>query len=249
LQGEKALMEIFGQTDIGRARRANQDAFGTRVYGGTVVAVVCDGMGGANAGDVAAELAVGSFLDSMDAYFSAGAPDGPPEQAVAEAVLRADGIVYERAETDEDCRGMGTTLVAAVVSGDGAVVVNVGDSRAYHVSDGSALRVTRDHSVVEDMVARGEITLEQARRHPNRNLITRALGAGSGEAPDIFRLTLRRGDYLVLCSDGLSNLLTGDELSAETRRGGELSALCSRLIEEALRRGAPDNVTVVAVKV
>ncbi|MDR2421042.1 MAG: Stp1/IreP family PP2C-type Ser/Thr phosphatase [Oscillospiraceae bacterium] len=243
-------MEIFGQTDIGRARRANQDAFGARLYGDTAVAVVCDGMGGANAGEVASGIAVESFLADMDARFSpdAAAARWAREDALAEAVMRADAAVCERAETDADCRGMGTTLVAAIVSGGRAVVANIGDSRAYHISDGGALRVTRDHSVVEDMVERGEITNEQARRHPNRNLITRALGAAPGAPPDVFSVVLKSGDYLVLCSDGLSNLLSCGELRDEARRGGELSELCGRLIDAALRRGAPDNVTVVTIR-
>ncbi|MDR2615162.1 MAG: Stp1/IreP family PP2C-type Ser/Thr phosphatase [Oscillospiraceae bacterium] len=242
-------MEIFGQTDIGRARRANQDAFGARLYGDAAVAVVCDGMGGANAGEVASGIAVERFMSDIDAHFTSHATGGEWETTVAEAVQHADDAVCERADTDDDCRGMGTTLVAAIASGERAVVANVGDSRAYHVSDGAARRVTRDHSVVEDMVARGEITKEQARRHPNRNLITRALGAAPGEPPDVFSIPLKSGDYLILCSDGLSNLMTCDELLAETRRGGELSEMCRRFIDETLRRGAPDNVTVVIIRV
>jgi protein phosphatase len=226
------------------------------MYGDTAVAVVCDGMGGANAGEVASGIASASFLESLDAFFEASqagggaSPDADAiREAVADATGRAGADVCERADTDAECHGMGTTLVAAVAFGKSAVVVNVGDSRAYHISGGAASQVTRDHSVVEDMVARGELTPREARRHPNRNLITRALGDATGAYPDVFPVTLQTGDYLLLCSDGLTNLLTCDELSEEAGRGGELSELCNRLIGEALRRGAPDNVTVVIIRV
>lgn len=243
-------MEVFGRTDIGCLRIVNQDAFETRVFSNSLaVAVVCDGMGGAKSGEVASELALDSFIsDITDALESGKLPIGA-EDVVAAAVAKAGDSVSKRAAGDPECEGMGTTLVAAVIIGFDAIIANVGDSRAYHISDGSILRVTRDHSVVEDMVARGEITFEQARHHPSRNLITRALGSHHGDEADVFPIKVRDGDYILLCSDGLSNLMSGDEMLHLTLLGVTPREACSLLIDEALVRGAPDNVTVAIIKI
>ena len=245
-------MQISGHTDRGRVRRVNQDVFGTLSLYAAQVATVCDGMGGAKSGEVASRLALDKFFAELEtAYgdlmegesFSPAAAD-----VIAESVRRAGNEVYSRARRDPECDGMGTTLVTAVVCGDDAIIANVGDSRCYHISDGSILRVTRDHSLVEDMVLRGEITTEEARRHPSRNLITRALGTSKNEHADVFELKLRQGDYLILCSDGLSNLLSGEEILARTSADGSVRKMCETLVDTALERGAPDNVTVIIVK-
>ena len=245
-------MQIGGHTDRGRVRRINQDTFGTLNLYAVLVAAVCDGMGGAKAGEVASGLALDRFFTELELAYGS-LVDGEvfsPEAAktLAESVRRAGNAVHDHAKMFPECDGMGTTLVAALVCGEDALVANIGDSRCYHVSEDSILRVTRDHSLVEDMVLRGEITMEQARFHPSRNLITRALGTTHDERADIFELKLREGDLLILCSDGLSNLMSGDEILRETQRGGTAMELCERLVETALERGAPDNVTVVIVK-
>lgn len=243
-------MEVFGQTDVGCLRVVNQDAFAVRVFSDELAAaVVCDGMGGAKSGEIASEVALGSFVSDMEDALGTGKLPIGIEDIMAAAVAKAGDAVIERAVSDPECEGMGTTLVAAVIIGNDAVIANVGDSRAYHISDGSILRVTRDHSVVEDMVARGEITFEQARHHPSRNLITRALGSKHGDDADVFPLGVMRGDYIVLCSDGLSNLLHSDEILALTLMGDTLEAACELLISEAISRGAPDNVTVAVIKI
>ena len=152
-------MEVFGQTDIGRLRTVNQDAFATRIFSyDLAVVAVCDGMGGAKSGEIASEVALESFISDIGHAFEEGNLTIGTEDTVAAAVAKAGAAVRARAASDPDCEGMGTTLVAAVVIDTEAIIANVGDSRAYHVSDGSILRVTRDHSVVEDMVARGELT-------------------------------------------------------------------------------------------
>ena len=144
---------------------------------------------------------------------------------------------------------MGTTRVAALADGEEALILNEGDSRAYHLSEeGGIVRVTRDHSLVEDLVQRGELTREQARTHPHKNLITRALGAEPELRADVFRQPLAAGDYLLLCSDGLSNVVSEQELLYEVVHGGEACTCCRRLLEIALHRGAPDNVTAVLIQ-
>ena len=243
-------MEIYGQTDVGCLRTVNQDALATHVFSDELAAaVVCDGMGGAKSGEIASEVALESFISGIKEAYTAGELSIGAQDIVAAAVKKAGAAVVKRAASDPDCEGMGTTLVAAVVSGDEAVIVNVGDSRGYHVSDDSILRVTRDHSVVEDMVARGEITFEQARRHPSRNLITRVLGSQQVSGADVFPLIVSHGDYIVLCSDGLSNLLSSDEILEHTLAGETLEASCAKLVSVALERGAPDNVTVAIIKI
>ena len=165
-----------------------------------------------------------------------------------EAVRAANEQVYGRSTTDSDCAGMGTTLVAAAVTGTGTVVVNVGDSRAYHVTFGKIAQVTKDHSVVEDMIDRGDLTRSEATDHPNRNLITRVVGTALDVEPDFFFLNLQPGDYLLLCSDGLSNTLSEQVLHHEIFSGTTVQETCERLIRLANMKGAPDNVTAVLIQ-
>ena len=150
---------------------------------------------------------------------------------------------------DPDCTGMGTTLVAALAGNGKAVLLNEGDSRAYHINEDGITRLTRDHSVVEDMVARGDITPEEARTHPRKNLITRALGSEERIRADLYEKELQPGDFLLLCSDGLSNIVTDQELLYEAIHGGEPSDCCQRLLHITLSRGAPDNVTAVLFQI
>ena len=144
---------------------------------------------------------------------------------------------------------MGTTMVAVLVVEGTAYLLNIGDSRAYHINADGIARLTRDHSVVEDMVARGDITPEQARTHPRKNLITRALGAEAAIRADLYERQLKSGDLLLLCSDGLSNIVTDQELLYEALHGGEAGGCCQRLLDIALSRGAPDNVTAVLFQI
>ncbi|WP_294510919.1 Stp1/IreP family PP2C-type Ser/Thr phosphatase [uncultured Intestinimonas sp.] len=241
-------MNIWGITDVGIVRQQNQDDYHIELLAEDMaLGIVCDGMGGAKAGNVASQLAVETFLETAKAQ--------PPEQwrNEPEALLhfaaeQANGAVHFRANIDADCRGMGTTMVAALVIGNQAYVLNIGDSRCYLVRPEGISRVTRDHSVVEDLVARGQITPEQARQHPQKNLITRALGAESKLRADLFRQPMEPGDALLLCSDGLSNMVSDQELLYEVLHGGPAEDCCRRLLDIALSRGAPDNVTAVLLQ-
>lgn len=242
-------MNIWGITDTGAVRKQNQDSYYTELTEADIaLCLVCDGMGGAKAGNVASKLAVETFLQTARAQ-TAEQWRSEPEALLNFAAEQANQAVYYRAGIDAECRGMGTTMVAALAIGEMAYLLNVGDSRAYLVRPDGVTRLTRDHSVVEDLVSRGDITPEQARQHPQKNLITRALGSEKILRPDLYRQTLGEGDVLLLCSDGLSNLIDEQELLYEVVHGGEIETCCQRLLDIALNRGAPDNVTVVLLQV
>jgi len=234
-------MKLWGITHRGAVRQQNQDAYAVReLEDGRGLAVVCDGMGGARAGNVASSMAVELFMRKLEEQ---GQPGDDPQKW-----LKTNDGVFQKAVEDPDCTGMGTTLVAALAGNGKAVLLNEGDSRAYHITRDGITRITRDHSLVEDMVQRGELTREQARNHPHKNLITRALGAEPVLLADCFDQNVAPGDYLLLCSDGLSNVVTDQEILYEVIHGGEDEACCQRLLDVALHRGAPDNVTVVLMR-
>ena len=153
-------------------------------------------------------------------HFDKGDPDGPEEERMGHAASVANQAVFRRSVEDQDCAGMGTTMVAVLAGPSEAVILNEGDSRAYHINSEGIVLVTRDHSLVEDLVERGELTREQARTHPHKNLITRALGAEPILMADCFRQPLNEGDYLLLCSDGLSNVVNEQEMLYEVIHGG-----------------------------
>ena len=246
-------MEFWGITDSGKVRKHNQDFYKVQSNEDNTIAVlvVCDGMGGANAGNVASELAAEAFMKNMSCLIESKEDLGSQNDIAAvltDAVLAANTVVFDKSLQDEEFAGMGTTLTAAVSTGDGEVVANIGDSRLYHVTEKEITQITRDHSVVEDMIERGEITRKEARRHPSRNLITRALGTSFYEPPDIFFLNLNSGDFILLCSDGLSNVVLDKEIQVELRRGKTVRESCEILVDLALERGAPDNVTAVVLK-
>ena len=238
-------MQVWGITHRGAVRQQNQDAFATQVLGdGRVLALVCDGMGGARAGNVASAMAVERFMEE----YLQGDRTLPDGERMQRAAARANREIFDRSLHDESCTGMGTTLVAALAGEREAIILNEGDSRAYHVNGDGIVLVTRDHSLVEDLVERGELTREQARSHPNKNLITRALGAEPELMADCFRQPLAPGDYLLLCSDGLSNVVEEQEMLYEVIHGGPPESCCGRLLEIAMGRGAPDNVTAVLIR-
>ena len=238
-------MKHWEITDTGLIRHENQDAFGfAQLPGGYAVAVVCDGMGGVAGGSIASTVAVKTFIRTLTETGHSGHMD----RAVQEAVTAANAAIRQRAAGHPELKRMGTTLVSALVKGDKVLISNVGDSRAYLAGADGLRQISRDHSLVEDMVQRGELTREQARNHPHKNLITRALGAEPVLLADCFDQNVAPGDYLLLCSDGLSNVVTDQEILYEVIHGGEDEACCQRLLDVALHRGAPDNVTVVLMR-
>ena len=213
------MMNLWSMTDVGLVRKENQDTYAVRTAFGHTICVVCDGMGGAAGGKLASRIAVDTFSAEMEKRLSQEAkPDRLREISVV-AVALANRAVREAARTSEEYQGMGTTLVSAVSFDGGVVIANVGDSRAYHINRERIVQVTRDHSLVEHMVERGDITAEEARHHPNRNLITRALGPDTDPECDCYTCQLLPGDFLLLCTDGLVNTVTDEEIMHEVLHG------------------------------
>ena len=238
-------MEAWGLTDVGNVREQNQDAYRILTLpNDALAALVCDGMGGARAGNIASRLACEVFSGELERSFSPDMTLDELERMLRSAAMLANISVFEHAQISPEYEGMGTTLVAALVCERGTLVLNIGDSRAYLINGDGVRCITTDHSVVELMVRRGELTPEQAKTHPSKNLITRAVGTGTQVLADVFRVEAGKNDNLLLCSDGLSNLLADQEILFEVAHGANKADCCQRLLEIAKERGAPDNVTV-----
>ena len=246
-------MKSFGLTDKGMVRKDNQDSFIIErcTARDCVIVSLCDGMGGAKAGGLASQLSNKAFVSYVfDKLSSRVRRSVNYRQILQDACVEANGVAFDYSQFSEEYTGMGTTIVGGVINANGTgYIINVGDSRAYHVSrrGNSILQITRDHSLVEDLVEVGVITREQARTHPQRNIITRALGSEAEVESDFFTFTLLNGDVLLLCSDGLSNTVTDEEILHCTKEQPNPEALCWTLMNLALERGARDNVTIVAV--
>ncbi len=269
MRGMIVLMNFFGKSDIGKMRTANQDSYLIRpLCKNATLCVVCDGMGGAKSGNVASESAIETFGERIVKYTQSKInKDGilaltSDEACVIldDAVHDANQTVFKKAQSSSDYTGMGTTLVAALFCDDTVYVVNVGDSRLYLVSDNTITQITHDHSYVQHLIDSGSISTDEARNHPYRNRITRAVGINHELEVDIFSVELSNLDvcYLLLCSDGLSGQLLSEDIYAiissdvdidvVTDIESELSDKTERLIEAANNAGGPDNITAVLVK-
>ena len=242
------MLKVWGMTDIGLVRKENQDAYRFCEQKGHMVVVVCDGMGGAAGGQLASRIAVDTFTSELEKIITETMTPEQLREASSYAVALANRAIGEAAEQQEAYQHMGTTLVAAVSCGEDVVVSNVGDSRAYHICSSGITRITKDHSLVESMVDRGDITAEEARHHPKRNLITRALGADADAQCDGYMCHLEAGDFVLLCTDGLVDTVTDQEMLFEVIHGGEPETCLDRLLAIAKQQGAPDNVTGVLLQ-
>lgn len=243
-------MQYWALTDTGCVRSQNQDAYQVEELDKyTTLCVVCDGMGGAKSGNVASSLAVDVFVQEVRNRWTPGMEGEAVDQMLERAVKLANFTVYDQAMQFTEFNGMGTTLVAALIAHHSVTVVNVGDSRAYRVNQSGIRRLTVDHSLVELMLERGELTPEQARNYPGKNFITRAIGTESMVVCDIFHLDAERGDWILLCSDGLTNTMEDQEILFEVIHGVNKQYCCQRLLDIAKNRGAPDNVTSVLVQI
>lgn len=242
-------MQYWALTDPGEARSQNQDAYLIESLDRqTLLCVVCDGMGGAKSGNVASTLAADVFTQEVKRTWTADMDSERLDQMLDAAVKLANFTVYDQAQQFSEFEGMGTTLVALLIHGKKATVVNIGDSRAYLIDSNGIMQVTTDHSVVQMMIARGEITPEKAKYYPGKNLITRAIGPEAHVTCDIFHRRVDKNSCFLLCTDGLSNLLDDQEILFEVAHGQNREQCCERLLDIAKRRGAPDNVTSVLVE-
>lgn len=237
-------MKAFARTDVGLVRELNQDyLFTSETPVGTLpnLFIVADGMGGHKAGDVAARFAV----ETLVRYVESETEDSSPLRVLQRAIETANEQLYEKAQNNEAFTGMGTTMVAAVIKEDILYVANIGDSRLY-VVDEEIIQITRDHSLVEEMVRRGEIKREEARNHPNKNIITRAMGTSRKIVADCFEEPLS-GQKVLMCSDGLTNMLTDEDIRMIMEESVNGQNAVDKLVETANENGGADNITVVLV--
>jgi len=228
------VVEQAGLSDVGRQRDANED----NLVLASPVFAVADGMGGARAGEVASQIAADAFRDPRD-------PGQTPEQQLERVAREANRRIYELALRDESRRGMGTTLTATLVDGDAVSVGHVGDSRAYRLRDGELTQLTQDHSLVAELERSGQLTPEAAENHPQRSIITRALGPERDVEVDTHTHPARSGDVYVLCSDGLTGMISDAELAGLLRAAPSLEAAAEALVRAANQSGGKDNITVV----
>lgn len=243
-------MQSWGLTDPGCVRTQNQDSYQIeQLDRHSMLCVVCDGMGGAKSGNIASTLAVDVFVQEVKRSWTSNLDQEKLEQMLRGAVKLANFTVYDQAAQFEEFEGMGTTLAAVLIRGREITVVNVGDSRVYKVDKNGIQMLTKDHSLVQMMVDRGDLAPEMARSYPGKNYITRAIGTETVVECDLYRNKVEKGDCLLLCSDGLSNMMDDQEILFEVVHGVNKQQCCQRLLDIAKNRGAPDNVTSVLVQI
>lgn len=238
------MVKIFAKTDIGRKRSMNQDSlFCSETPLGNLpnLFVVADGMGGHSAGDYASSCAVRTIENEVMLN-----EETEPIKIMKQAIEAANTEVYKKAESDPAYSGMGTTVVMGTIIDDVLYIANVGDSRLYLIDD-EITQITKDHSYVEEMVQSGKLTEEEARVHPDKNIITRAVGVLDSVVPDFFEVDVREDDRILLCSDGLSNMVTDEEIFKIVREEGDLGDHTDKLIKLANHNGGKDNITVILV--
>ena len=242
-------MKIVAKTDKGLVRENNQDAYAVGELPGEVAwAVVCDGMGGAAGGNIASALAVKVISDKITSSYNEKMRDSSIKNLLDSAITAANIEVYDMAYSRPDLKGMGTTVVAVVVRNNVAHIAHAGDSRAYIVNKDGVEQITVDHSLVQNLVDRGEITKEEAEHHPNKNVITRALGVDKRIDVDFSEVDLQENETLILCTDGLSNCVNNAEI-ADDIKDGQYYAFADRLVKRANKNGGNDNITVVAIAI
>ena len=235
-------MKTYSITDIGRRRTSNQDfiyASDQPVGALANLLIVADGMGGHNAGDFASRYTVETMVDYIEK-----AEENRPIPLLSSAIHQANDFVMEKAREDRSMEGMGTTVVAATMKDGYLYVANVGDSRLYLI-DQEIEQITTDHSLVEEMIRVGELQRKDARSHPDRNIITRAVGVRAPVKIDFFDVKLEKGDIVLLCSDGLTNMVEDDDIFRIVKKSGSLEETAKHLVNEANKNGGKDNISVV----
>ena len=239
------MLKTFSKTDIGRKRKINQDnVYTCEVPLGNLpnLFVVCDGMGGHKAGDFASAYAVKALEREVMLC-----EETEPVRIIREAIECANREIYEKAASEEQLRGMGTTAVVATIIDHTLIVANVGDSRLYIIND-DIEQITKDHSLVEEMVRIGELDRSEAREHPDKNIITRALGVTENVEVDFFEVELKKGDIILMCSDGLTNMVEDEDIRRVVKAQRDVVQIVEELIKVANHNGGSDNIGVVIIE-
>lgn len=241
-------MNLYGMTDIGKKRETNQDVFYTHKCSDRVgFAVLCDGMGGQNGGHIASDTACSTISKRLiEAHIQSASPEEIKRDLIA-AFSEANLAVYKKSNLEPGCKGMGTTAVVAVIAGGRAYIAHVGDSRAYAWKEGKIRQLTKDHSLVQELVEQGKLTPDEMRTHPNKNIITRVVGVNLLVDIDYMELALEEGEKLLLCSDGLSDMVADGQM-ADVLESNDAVNACRALIGLANQSGGRDNITVVVIE-
>ena len=240
------MLKTFSITDIGKRRKLNQDYVYTSEMPVGHLAnlfLVADGMGGHNAGDYASRYTIETIVDEISK-----SNDESPVFVLEKAIKRANSLIRQKSEEETELNGMGTTVVAATIEGNKLCVANVGDSRLYIINNREIRQSTRDHSLVEEMVRMGGLKREMARNHPEQNIITRAIGALDDVDVDFFEVRLNKGDTILMCSDGLSNMIEDEEIRMIMQGQRDIVEKAESLVKAANNNGGKDNIAVVLVE-
>ncbi len=241
-------MKIVGMTDIGQIRIKNEDAYDFGYFDdGAAWSVVCDGMGGVHGGQIASSMAIEVVGEKIKKCYNKAMPVTSFENLFLSAVTTANVTVYDRGSVDSELKGMGTTIVAALVKNNEACIAHVGDSRAYKISGNVIEQITKDHSLVQEMIDSGQISKSESENAPIKNIITRALGINEEIDIDFDFVCINENEALILCTDGLSGLVNEDEL-LELYNRNDIDSLAEKYIKLANERGGRDNITVVVMK-
>lgn len=234
-------------TDRGQVRSVNEDAGGIFANSkGQLLAIVADGMGGHQAGEVASDLMVNSIKEQWERSYEFTTPE-ESEQWLTKTLETINAIIYQKSLEDEKYTGMGTTAVISICTDDYVTVANIGDSRCYLLNETGFLQITDDHSYVNELVRTGEISIDDAEKHPKKNLLLRALGTEETVKSDVKSIGWEEEDKLLLCSDGLTNKVSDDEIEVLLRSNAKISELSKKLIEIANERGGEDNITLAII--
>ena len=242
-------MRITAKSDIGKVRTSNQDSYSAgELSDGVAWAIVCDGMGGAAGGNVASSTSVRMISHTLGECYRSGMKPSSIYNIFEAGIAGANACLYDMAQNDESLSGMGTTCVAAIVDSGKVYVAHVGDSRAYIISaDGKLTQLTRDHSMVQDLVESGELTPEEAKSFPGKNIITRAIGVDSRVTVDFDESDFTQDDILILCTDGLTNYVSDDEIVLAVTSASTCFEYAEKLVDLANENGGGDNITVVSI--
>lgn len=230
------------ETDVGNKRTLNEDSVGYYEEDDFGIFVIADGMGGHNAGEIASKIAIDTIIE----YVINHKNDRSEEEILNEAILSANRKIYRESLLNESCNGMGTTLVGAFVRENNLTMVNIGDSRGYILKDGQLIKITKDHSLVQELLDNGTITNEEAKSHPNKNVITRALGTNPVVMADYYNLDIRGVSKILLCSDGLTNEVSEEDIFRVLQ--GYNGNQCMELINMSKKNGGRDNISIIIFK-